>query len=80
MSNHHYEAIKHHIIILVLNKGTLYLTATSSCRTPEEGAAHFTISQQKKQNKNGVLLDIYSLCSKKKSHFIIFGQIKKLAK
>ena len=48
MFNHHYEAIKHHIIILVLNKGTLYLTATSSCRTPEEGAAHFTISQQKK--------------------------------
>ena len=60
MSNHHYEAIKHHIIILVLNKGTLYLTATSSCRTPEEGAAHFTISQQKNQNKNGELLGIYA--------------------
>ena len=51
MSNHHYEAIKHHIIILVLNKGALYLTATSSCRTPEEGAAHFTISQQQTKTK-----------------------------
>jgi len=68
MSNHHYEAIKHHIIILVLNKGALYLTATSSCRTPEEGAAHFTISQQKKnKTKTECYLTYTPSVPKKKS-------------